>query len=255
MLTKQQLQSQLAKTGIRRGDHIMVYSSYKSLGGVEGGVDTVIDAFLELVGPEGNALFPTFNFRSWTENHYFDINETPSDVGAISEVARLRKEAVRTPHPIYSFAAIGKHAEEYEQCDDIEAYGENSVFSLFHKMNGLIISIGLEWNSTFSNHHYVEYRNGVHYRKVKGFSGIYVDKNNQAQIKTYTMYVRRTLKVKTYIVPAMSELYARKIIEAVDVGSTKVHFCRASTFFDHMGEIIRTHPEKLHYIEGSPSKS
>ena len=228
----------------------MVHSSYKSLGGVEGGADTVIDAFLELVGPEGTALFPTFHFRSWSENHYFDIHETPSAMGTVSEVARLRKEAVRTPHPIYSFAVIGKHAKEYEQCDDIEAYGENSVFSLFHKMNGLIVSIGLDWNNTFSFHHYVEYRVGAHYRRVKGFSGIYVDKSRQAQVKTYTMCVRRTLKVKTYIVPAMSELHARNIIEEVDVGSTQVHFCRASTFFEHMGEIIRTHPEKLHYVEG-----
>ena len=127
--------------------------------------------------------------------------------------------------------------------------GENSVFSLFHKMNGLIVSIGLDWNNTFSFHHYVEYRVGAHYRRVKGFSGIYVDKSRQAQVKTYTMCVRRTLKVKTYIVPAMSELHARNIIEEVDVGSTQVHFCRASTFFEHMGEIIRTHPRNCHYVE------
>jgi aminoglycoside 3-N-acetyltransferase len=249
MLTKDQLIDQLAKTGLRRGDLFMVHSSYKSLGGVEGGVDTVIDAFLELVGPEGTALFPTFHFRSWTENHYFDIMETQSGMGAITEAARTRKEAIRTPHPIYSFSVFGKHAKEYERCDDIEAFGENSVFSLFHKMNGLIVSIGLDWNHTFSFHHYVEYRNGAHYRRIKAFSGIYVDKSGQAQVKTYTMCVRRTLKVKTYIVPAMSELHARKIIEEVDVGGTKVHFCRADTFFEHMGEIIRTHPEKCHYVE------
>ncbi len=250
MLTKDQLKSQLAKTGLHRGDVFMVHSSYKSLGGLEGGADTVVDAFLELVGPEGTALFPTFHFRSWTENHYFDITETPSGMGAITEAARTRKDAIRTPHPIYSFAVFGKHAREYERCDDSEAFGENSVFSLFHRMNGLIVSIGLGWNYTFSIQHYVEYRVGANYRRIKAFSGIYVDKNGQAQVKTYTMSVRRTLKVKTYIVPAMTELHARNIIEEVDVGKAKVHFCRAGTFFEHMGEIIRTHPEKCHFVEG-----
>jgi aminoglycoside 3-N-acetyltransferase len=249
VLTKDRLISQLAKTGLRRGDVFMVHSSYKSLGGVEGGVDTVVDAFLELVGPEGTALFPTFHFRSWSEGHYFDILETPSQLGAITEVAREREGVVRTPHPIYSFAVFGKHAGEYELCDDIEAFGENSVFSLFHKMNGLIISIGLDWNRTFSFQHYVEYRNNAHFRRIKVFSGIYVDKDRRAQVRTYTMNVRRTLRVRTYIVPAMTELHARNIIEEVDVGKAKVHFCRANTFFEHMGEIIRTHPEKCHYVE------
>jgi len=162
----------------------------------------------------------------------------------------LRKEAIRTPHPIYSFAVIGKQAKEYGACDDVEAYGKNSAFAMFHQRNGLIISVGLEWNSTFSNHHYVEYRIGVPYRKIKSFSGIYVDREGQAKLKTYTMFARKNLKVKTYIVPAMSELYERKIIKDVSVGSTKVHYCRINSFFKHIGEIVRTHPQKLHYIEG-----
>jgi aminoglycoside N3'-acetyltransferase len=249
MLTKDQLVEQLAKTGLRRGDTFMVHSSYKSLGGVEGGADTVIDAFLELVGPEGTALFPTFHFRAWTENHYFDILETQSGMGAITEAARTRQGAIRTPHPIYSFAVFGKLAREFERCDDIESFGENSVFSLFHKLNGLIVSIGLGWNQTFSFQHYIEHKVGAYYRRPKAFSGIYVDKNGVAQVKTYTMSVRKTLKYRTYIVPAMTELHARGIIEEADVGKTKAHFCRANTFFEQMGDIIRTHPEKCHYVE------
>jgi len=194
-------------------------------------------------------LFPTFDFKSWSENHYFDINETPSTLGAITETARLRLNAVRTPHPIYSFAAIGKHSREYEQCDDREAFGEKSVFSLFHKMNGLIISIGLEWNSTFSFQHYIEYKLGASYRRIKKFAGIYIDKNNEAQLKTYTMCVRKTLRHKTYIVPGMTELHARGIIREIAVGNAKVHFARANVFFDNMGEIIKNNPEKCHYVE------
>mgnify|MGYP001117358895 CR=1 FL=1 len=62
------------------------------------------------------------------------VSEMPVGHKQFTEIAREREGVVRTPHPIYSFAVFGQHAREYERCDDIEAFGENSVFSLFHKM-------------------------------------------------------------------------------------------------------------------------
>ena len=54
---------------------VLVHSSYKSLGGVEGGAEAVIDALMAWVGPNGTVLLPNFNFQSWTESHYFDVRE------------------------------------------------------------------------------------------------------------------------------------------------------------------------------------
>ena len=233
--------------GIKKGDTVMVHSSYKSLGGVEGGAETVIDAFLELVGHNGTILFPTFNFRSWTETHYFDINETSSEMGILGELARQRKDAIRTPHPIYSFAVLGKRKEEFLNCDDKEAYGDNSVFGLFHKINGTIVSIGLDFNSTFTLHHHVELKTGCNYRRTKNFTGIYVEKNGMSSIKTYSMFVRATLRTQTYIVPGMNELLKRGIIKETKIGEAKVHYAFAKDFFDNMSKIIKYHPEKLHY--------
>jgi aminoglycoside 3-N-acetyltransferase len=249
MLTFQQLLDGFRQTGVRPGDTIMVHTSYKSLGGVEGGADTVIDALRALVGPQGTVLFPTFNFQSWTETHYFDILETPSKMGMITELARLRPDARRTPHPIYSFAALGRRAAEFAACEDVEAYGPNSVFALFHKTNGTIISIGLDFNSTFSMHHYIEYNVGCDYRRIKEFSGIYVGYDRVPRIKTYTMFVRKDDRVKTYIVPGMNELLAAGVIKEIQVGAAKVHFASAQEFYDNMAVIVREHPEKLHYIE------
>lgn len=231
---------------------IMVHSSYKSMGGVEGGADTVIDALLEFVGPNGTVLFPNFNFQSWTETHYFDILETPSKMGIIGELARLRPDALRTPHPIYSFAALGARKDEFAACDDIEAYGDNSVFGLFHRLNGVVVSIGLHWNSTFSIHHYVEYHTGCDYRRVKRFSGIYVGYDGVPQIKTYTMFVRKDNRVITDIVEGMDELLEKGVIKQTRVGDATVHYATAQAFFDNMSQIVRQHPEKLHKIK-SPS--
>ena len=233
--------------GIKKGDTVMVHSSYKSLGGVEGGAETVIDAFLELVGHNGTILFPTFNFQSWTENHYFDINETSSEMGIIGELARKRKDAVRTIHPIYSFAVLGKGKKKFLGCDDVEAFDDNSVFGLFHKVDGMIVSIGLDFNNTFSFHHHVEFKTGCNYRRIKNFTGIYVDYRGVSSLKTYSMFVR-SLNSQTYIVPGMNELLQKGVIKEVQVGKAKVHYASAINFFDNMAEIVKYHPEKLHYV-------
>ncbi|MCB0100761.1 MAG: AAC(3) family N-acetyltransferase [Anaerolineales bacterium] len=249
MLTKKQLIDGFGQIGIKNGDTVIVHTSYKSLGGVEGGADSVIDAFIELAGKDGTVMFPAFNFQSWTETHYFDVKETPSKMGAITEIARLRPNALRTPHPIYSFSVTGARAEEFSKADDVEAYGPNSAFALFHKINGTIVSIGLDFNSTFSMHHYIEYNVGCNYRRVKEFAGIYLGYDRVPKIKMHSMFVRNNERVKTYIVPGMNELLEAGVIREVQVGAAKVHHSTANEFYDNMSVIVREHPEKLHYIE------
>ncbi len=248
MLTKQDLLKGFGQINIQ-SDTIVVHTSYKSLGGVEGGVDTVIDVMQELMGKNGTVMFPAFNFQSWTETHYFDILETPSKMGMITEQARLRPYAKRTPHPIYSFSVLGARAEEFSQTEDVEAYGPNSAFALFHKLNATIISIGLDFNNSFSMHHYIEYNVGCNYRRVKEFAGIYMGYDRKPQMKVYSMFVRAHDRVKTYIVPGMNDLLAAGVIKEIQVGAAKVHYLTANEFFDNMSVIIREHPEKLHYIE------
>ena len=249
MLTHNELLAGFRQISVKPGDTIIVHTSYKSLGGVEGGAEAVIDVMRELVGSRGTVLFPAFNFQSWTETHYFDVLETPSKMGTITELARLRADAKRTPHPIYSFSVWGARADEFAAADDAEAYGPHSAFALFHKSNGTILSIGLDFNNTFSMHHYIEYNVGCDYRRVKEFSGIYVGYDRQPRVKMYSMFVRKGDRVKTYIVPAMNELLAAGVIKEVQVGEAKVHFATAKDFYDNMSVIVREHPEKLHYIE------
>ncbi len=248
MLTKKDLLNQFGKIKIE-SETIVVHTSYKSLGGVEGGADTVIDVMRELVGPGGTVMFPAFNFQSWTETHYFDVIETPSKMGMITEMARLRPDAKRTPHPIYSFSVLGARADEFSKADDVEAYGSNSAFALFHKLNATIISIGLDFNNSFSMHHYIEYHTGCNYRRVKDFAGIYMGYDRKAQIKKYSMFVRLNDRVKTYIVPGMNELLHAGVIKEIQVGPAKVHYLTANEFFDNMSVIVREHPEKLHQLE------
>src|SRR5690606_60081 len=121
----------------------MVHSAYSTVKSHFANPNQLLQILLDYLGPEGTLLIPTFNFSSWSTSHYYDILETPSEMGILTEVARDRKDGVRTKHPIYSFMVFGKLKDEFITCDDKEAYGDNSVFSLFHRLDGNMMSIGL----------------------------------------------------------------------------------------------------------------
>jgi len=77
------------------------------VGGVEDGPQTVIDALLEVLGNDGTLIMPTFNF-DFCKGEPWDVRNTPSHMGAMTNMVRQHPAAKRVFHPIYSFAILGK---------------------------------------------------------------------------------------------------------------------------------------------------
>ena len=92
---------------------VLIHSSCKAVGPVEGGADTVLDAWSEFM-EEGLLVFPT---HTWNQiprkNPVFDSRTQPSCVGILSELFRQRPGVVRSLHPTHSVAALGKDAAAY----------------------------------------------------------------------------------------------------------------------------------------------
>ena len=85
----------------------------KSIGPVEGGADTVLDAWMEFFA-EGLLLLPTHTWRFINEeNRVFDVRRSPCCVGILPELFRHRPGVVRSLHPTHSMAAYGKGAAAY----------------------------------------------------------------------------------------------------------------------------------------------
>jgi len=236
----------LQNAGVSEGDILMVHSAYSTVKHFFSQPSELLEDLLCYLGPEGTILIPTFNFTSWTSGHYFDILETPSEMGILTETARDRTEGKRTKHPIYSFMVFGKLQDEFCKLTNKEAFGDDSPFALFYELNGLIMSIGLSFNSSFTLHHYVELKAGITYRRIKDFSGIYVGEDRTPHLKTYSMFVRASLKHKTIISPGLELLQREGIIPHIDFNGTKIDFCRAKTYFKYVFNMVQAQPHLFH---------
>ena len=62
MHTKESLKRDLAAMGLAPNDTILVHSSMKSVGEVDGKADAVLDALMEYFA-QGLVVFPTLSFR------------------------------------------------------------------------------------------------------------------------------------------------------------------------------------------------
>lgn len=113
MYTKQQLLSQIENMGIKQTDSLMIHSSMKAIGEVEGGADTVVDAFMEYLS-DGLLMMPTHTWKQMGEAYpLFDPDTEPACVGIIPNVFMRKTGVVRSLHPTHSIAAYGADAAAY----------------------------------------------------------------------------------------------------------------------------------------------
>ena len=113
MITKQQLIDDIRSMGILPDDTVLIHTSMRAIGDVEGGADTVIDAFSEVL-TDGLLLVPTHTWAVVTpKNPVYDVRTTVPNIGALPRVAAFRSDGYRSLHPTHSMWAKGVGAAEY----------------------------------------------------------------------------------------------------------------------------------------------
>jgi len=157
-VTEKDLGKVFSELGIASGDNLMIHSSLGSLGRVEGGADTVLDALLSLIGPKGNLMLPTFTYTRPLPVPYFDPATTPARTGIIPETGRKRPGAIRSLHPTHSIAVIGPDAARLTQHHlSCRAIGIGSPLDLLGAMGGKILLLGVDQRTNSAIHVAEEY--------------------------------------------------------------------------------------------------
>ena len=140
--SKDELRTALHKVGVNEGTVLMVHCSWRKFYNFEGKPEDVIELLKELIGDSGTLLMPSYG----SDLSYFDVNNTVSDAGVLSEVFRVMPSTLRgqTSH----FAICGYGTKVHEILDDNinSRYGfdEKSAYYKFSQLpNAKVLFLGL----------------------------------------------------------------------------------------------------------------
>lgn len=253
------LVSEWREAGVLEGDTLLIHSSLKRVLkkhlklGIKLSPEDILESFLEAVGETGTLLLPLFNF-DFTKDIAFDINKTPSHMGALTEVARKHPLAVRTGHPIYSFAVIGAQSSKFKDIDNFSGYGADSPFAVLHKMEGKIAALDLSDQDSMTFYHYVEEMQNVDYRYHKIFNGSYTDLLGNVEQRDYGLFVRDIEKgVQTHVNPTGELMWDRGLYTGSRPNEgSGLRVISARDFFNFVSNLIQSDRSKnmLYRIEG-----
>lgn len=170
---KQDILSALAQLGVQEGQSVMVHTSLSSLGYVCGGAQTVIEALIQALGPQGTILMPTQSWKNldpstgvhwelseqwWPliREHWpaYDKRITPTNtMGAVAEMFRTWPGTLRSDHPARSVAAWGKYARQLTENHDLSnIFGDGSPIARLYDRNGYVLLLGVGYDKNTSLH-------------------------------------------------------------------------------------------------------
>jgi aminoglycoside 3-N-acetyltransferase len=166
-LSSQDLADDLRALGVTAGQKLLVSASLRSIGWVDGGAESVVEALLDVLTPDGTLVTPTGTADNSDSSliHLarvagltprqieefranmppFDRDTTPSTgMGRIAEAVRTHPDAIRSNHPQTSFAAIGPMAAELMQGHQLTCHlGEDSPLGKMYYLGASVLMLGV----------------------------------------------------------------------------------------------------------------
>lgn len=151
-ITKERIIKDIKDLGIHKGDVVLVHSSLKSIGYVEGGAQTVLEALYEAVSTSGTLVVPTYHTvggsmykTCLTKDYVFDPHTAPTHLGAIPSASLRFPNVERSIHPTHSVSAIGKHAKYITEAHHLagSTFGPDSPWDRLVKLDSEVLGLGV----------------------------------------------------------------------------------------------------------------
>jgi aminoglycoside 3-N-acetyltransferase len=190
------LASDLRALGVSAGGLVITHTAMSRLGYVIGGAQAVVEALLEVLGPEGTLVMPAFSGdrgdpapwqhppvpEAWwplfrEAMPAFDPRTTPSRyVSAVAETFRTWPGALRSSHPSTSFAARGPLAEALVASHGLEnGLGETSPLARLYAHDAFVLLLGVS-HAHNSSLHLAEHRaHGIRLAPIEEGAPLMVD--------------------------------------------------------------------------------
>jgi len=256
-LSKEDIERSLRKAGICEGDTVMLHSSVSALGYIEGGVRTIIDAFLNVIGKDGTLMAPSFtrpymyfegayqrqrNFRPFRPDNIDGIS-----TGTLPKVMLRDYGAKRSAHATHSWCAIGKNAEYCVSAHGLldSPCGDNNPMEKALGLGGKVVFFGCGVSSnTFL--HYLEDRANSNFLENAIIKIVREDGKQVTEIMRNHLPGCRDFYY--FLAPDKCKFYSRAVarglnIEKVLVGAGDIYTMKLSELYEIGTELFREDPD------------
>jgi aminoglycoside N3'-acetyltransferase len=129
----------------------------------------VLDVLFERLTVTGTLLVPVFTYSCTKPRSVFTAESTPSENGPFTEYFRCLPQVVRSLHPIFSLAGLGRDAEALLGNVGRSAFGSMSPFSRFTSYGVKFLCLGVEFRNPITYIHHMEQSYGSPHRYNKSF--------------------------------------------------------------------------------------
>ena len=168
----------------------MVHASVRSVGGIVGGVNVLVQALFDVIGHEGT-LTAYVDF-----DPFYEGDEDPNDIpvfdnriahaarnhGVLHETLRNWPGALRSDHPDAGVVAIGALARAITADHPFQyGYGTGSPFDKFVQANGRVLLVGAPLDTITLLHH-AEHQANIPGKRIHRYRRLMQGKNGPVWI-------------------------------------------------------------------------
>jgi aminoglycoside N3'-acetyltransferase len=233
-VARQTIAGGLRQLGLECGDTVLVRTALKSIGVKnENPAIALIQALLDVVGPDGTIVGLAFNIGSWFprlhKKNVINLQTEPYAGGFVRALVNW-PGSLRSTHPTNSFVALGGSARKI-----VDGHDENTTcffpMEQLVKLEGKMVLIGcVNTSPGFSTVHLAQEKLGLARQSLlKGLQGTYFEKGGEVKLfkrkdipgcsmgfsKFYSNYIREEKLSVGYVGNAYSILIGAR--DAFDI--------------------------------------
>jgi aminoglycoside 3-N-acetyltransferase len=236
----------LQKLPIPENPVLLVHSSLKSFGYVEGGAETVIKALLNICGSKGTLVLPTLSFKSINEAEpFFDVINTPSDTGYITEIFRKMPNVVRSMHIFSSVAAYGYNAKYITEWHYDTPCGPLTPYGKIIEQKGYVLLLGAGFN-TNTLFHCAEEEVDPKYLRYKTIKDVRVlDFNGNTSVRDFRRYDCYQTGINRDLARMESIFRESNVLHKTIIGNSHVTLISAEDNFNISCKLLRDDPSYI----------
>ena len=241
--------------GLRQRHHVLLHSSFRKIRSAFPGIsiEALIKTIKEIITPNGSLIMPAFTYcfeKSTGDHEIFDQQNSPSKVGAVSEVFRNMPGVIRTASPTHSFSFWGEIKKAIDTTNSPESpLGEGSVLDwLAKKSSSCILLLGADF-SAMSFGHYLEIKAPTPWADFSPWDYMHVKKVGVS--KNGRQPLREVPGCAKAFVNFEQELVSRGLIQPISQAGLTSYYVSVELLLREGMPYFRNHPERLLCAFGS----